>query len=345
MKHILLSISLCLLLGSVSAQSRKDIRQYYYWVNQAELSICDSNFQRASDCYHTAFTFKRACIRDAHFAFQLNSMYLYNLDRACEAFHFLVQAGDKAYNEYGSYLEDTTVYPELWNCMKIISDTTQSLVDENLYNALNEIRKDDQRVRMAFYESDELAYATIGHTDSLNFQKAQQIFKQYKDIDEYNSGGAVMMSAVFIHFARLRLTTPDVFYEKLVKSGNLSAASYMQNYDYCYHSIFKGDDKTTYGTDPSYTYIINNTLFIRYPDDIQKINKNRKKLNVAETWEDYVTKVLYVNRHKDGFRFYPRQYVIRGGEAEEEQHEKDERARYDSGEVKGMYYELNTREQ
>ena len=195
------------------------VKQYNYYINQAELAICDSNYQKASDCYHSAFAVKRANVRDAHFAFILNYLYHYNLERACEAFHFLVQSGNKAYNEYGSYLEDTTACPELWNCMKIISDTTQSLVDENLYNALNEIRKDDQRVRIAFYESDELAYATIGHTDSLNFQKAQQIFKQYKDIDEYNSGGAVMLNAAFIHFARWRLTTPDIYYKKMVKSG------------------------------------------------------------------------------------------------------------------------------
>ena len=62
---------------------------------------------------------------------------------------------------------------------------------------------------------------------------------------------------------------------------------------------------------------------------------------MAETWEDYVTKVLYVNRRNDGFRFYPRQFVIRGDEAEEEQREKDERARYDSGEIKGVYYDLD----
>lgn len=340
-KNLFITLMAVFLAVSAAAQNRKQVRQYYYWINQAELAICDSNYQKASDCYHSAFAVKRANVRDAHFAFILNHLYHYNLERACEAFHFLVQAGDKAYNEYGSYLEDTTACPELWNCMKIISDTTQSLVDENLYNALEEIRREDQRVRTTCYENEDLYGAAVDHTDSLNFQKIQQIFQQYQDINEYNSGRAVMMSAVFIHFARLRMTTPDVFYEKMVKSGNLSAASYMHNYDYCYHCIFKGDDKTTYGTDPSYTYIINNTLFIRYPDHIQKINKNRKKLNVAETWEDYVTKVLYVNRRNDGFRFYPRQFVIRGDEAEEEQREKDERARYDSGEIKGVYYDLD----
>ncbi len=343
MKFIYLILSLIFLSKIACGQSM--VKQYNYYINQAELAICDSNYQKASDCYHSAFAVKRANVRDAHFAFILNHLYHYNLERACEAFHFLVQAGDKAYNEYGSYLEDTTACPELWNCMKIISDTTQSLVDENLYNALNEIRKDDQRVRMAFYESDELAYATIGHTDSLNFQKAQQIFKQYKDIDEYNSGGAVMLNAAFIHFARWRLTTPDIYYKKMVKNGDLSVSNYMQNYDYCYHCIYKADENTTYGTSPSYTYVINNTFFIRYPENIKQVNRNRKKINAAETWEDYVKKVMYVYHNDSPFRFYPKQTMFYGDQDVQEQMEKDERVRYDSGEVKGMYYELNTREQ
>ena len=335
MKHLLLSISLCLLLGSAFAQSRKDVRQYYYWINQAELAICDNNYERASDCYHTAFTFKRACIRDAHFAFQLNSTYLYNLDRACEAFHFLAQAGTKAYFKDGTpYLEDTTSHPDLWQSLKTISDTTLSLVNEDLYKALKEIARDDQNARMTC----SIAGAIIDHTDSLNYQKTRQLFQQYKDIDEYTSGGAAMMTASFIHFAQLRLTTPDVFYEKMVKKGKLSATNYMQNFDYCYHCVFTCDNKTTYGTDPSYTYVINNTFFIRYPDNVKQINKNRMKLNVAETWEDYVKKVMYVYHSDSPFRFYPLQMMFYGGQDIQEQMEKDERARYDSGELKGAYY-------
>ena len=159
MRFIHLSFLLVLLSQITYAQSI--VRQYNDWINQAELAICDSNYQRASDCYHSAFAVKRANIRDAHFAFILNHLYNYNLERACEAFHFLVQAGDKAYDEYGPYLDDTTTFMELWNCMKIISDTTKSLVDTNLYSALEQIRQDDQSVRAVCYESDELASAAI----------------------------------------------------------------------------------------------------------------------------------------------------------------------------------------
>lgn len=325
-----------LLISCYAFGQKNNVYNYYKYINKAELAICDSNYQKASDCYHSVFAIKRANIRDAYFAFKLNHLYHYNLGRACEAFHFLVQAGDKAYDEYGPFIDDTTAYPELWNCMKIISDTTKSLVDRNLYNALVEIRKADQQVRTAYYESGEIAYATIAHTDSLNFQKVQQIFKQYKAIDEYISGSAVMLSAVFVHFARLGFTTPDVYYEEMVKNGKLSAASYMQNYDYCYHTIYKADENTTYGTNISYIYVINNTFFIRYPKDIKQINRNRKKLNTAETWEDYVKKVMYVCHEESSFRFYPLQMT-----SNQEQMEKDERARYDSGEVKGVYFEIN----
>ena len=344
MKFIYLILSLIFLSKIACGQSM--VKQYNYYINQAELAICDSNYQRASDCYQTAFAIKRPCIRDAHLAFKLHTGYLYNLERACADFHFLVQSGTKAFFMDGTpYLEDTTAYRELWQCMKVISDTTKSLVNVDLYNALEEIRREDQRVRTTCYENDDLHGAAVDHTDSMNFQKLQQIFQQYQDINEYNSGCAVMMSAVFIHFARLRLTTPDVFYEKLVKSGNLSAAGYMQNYDYCYHCIYKADENTTYGTSPSYTYVINNTFFIRYPENIKQVNRNRKKINAAETWEDYVKKVMYVYHNDSPFRFYPKQTMFYGDQDVQEQMEKDERVRYDSGEVKGMYYELNTREQ
>ena len=341
LKNLFLSLMALLLVVSAAAQSRKQVRQYYYWVNQAELAICDSNYQLASECYHLAFSIKRADIRDALFAFKINQLYNYDLERACEAFHFLVQAGNKAYDEYGTFLDDTTKYQELWNCMKTISDTTKSLVDTNLHNALVEIRNDDQRVRTVNYGSDELAYVTIGHTDSANYQKIHHIFKHYKDIDEYNSGCQAMLNAVFIHFARWRLTTPNIYYKKMVKNGRLSAANYMQNYDYCYHSIYKSDDNTTYGTNASYTYVINNTLFVRYPTDIKQINKNRRKLNTAETWEDYIKKVMYVYQSDSPFRFYPQQMMFYGDPDVQEQMEKDERARYDDGEVHGVYYEIN----
>ena len=339
MRFIHLSFLLVLLSQITYAQSI--VRQYNDWINQAELAICDSNYQRASDCYHSAFAVKRANIRDAHFAFILNHLYNYNLERACEAFHFLVQAGDKAYDEYGPYLDDTTTFMELWNCMKIISDTTKSLVDTNLYSALEQIRQDDQSVRAVCYESDELASAAIWRTDSANYQKTQQIFKQYKEIDEYNSGCAVMLSAVFIHFARWRLTTPEIYYEKMVKNGKLGAANYMQNYDYCYHAIYKADENTTFGTSPSYIYVINHTFFIRHPENIKKIDRNRQKLNVAETWEDYAKKMMYVYQSDSQFRFYPRQMMFYGDQDVQEQMEKDERARFDSGEIKGVYYDFN----
>ena len=121
MKKILFTVLLCSMLCVLSAQSRKQVRQYYYWVNQAELAICDSNYQRASECYHTAFAIKRPCIRDAAFAYKLHTEYLYNLDRACEAFHFLALSGDKAYFSDGDpYVDDTVTYAELWQHINTI---------------------------------------------------------------------------------------------------------------------------------------------------------------------------------------------------------------------------------
>ena len=116
-------------LFTLQAQSKKNIRQYYYWINQAELAICDSNYQQASDCYQTAFAIQRPFVRDAHFAFKLHTEYLYDLERACEAFHFLALSGDKAYFSDGDpYVDDTVTYAELWQHIKLISDTTISKI-------------------------------------------------------------------------------------------------------------------------------------------------------------------------------------------------------------------------
>ena len=44
MKKILFTILLCLALCVLSAQSRKQVQEYYYWINQAELAICDGEY-------------------------------------------------------------------------------------------------------------------------------------------------------------------------------------------------------------------------------------------------------------------------------------------------------------
>lgn len=51
---------LCLVALSfgLKALSKKDVRQYYYWVNEAELAICDSNYAYANECYDKAFSIR-----------------------------------------------------------------------------------------------------------------------------------------------------------------------------------------------------------------------------------------------------------------------------------------------
>lgn len=43
---------LCLMLSACCCIAQKsNLQSYYYWINQAELAICDSNYQKASACF------------------------------------------------------------------------------------------------------------------------------------------------------------------------------------------------------------------------------------------------------------------------------------------------------
>ena len=62
-KNLFITLMAVLLAVSAAAQNRKQVRQYYYWINQAELAICDDNLQLADSLYTRAFSIKKPLAR------------------------------------------------------------------------------------------------------------------------------------------------------------------------------------------------------------------------------------------------------------------------------------------
>lgn len=77
------------------------------------------------------------------------------------------------------------------------------------------------------------------------------------------------------------------------------------------------------------------------PKNIAKINENRAKLNVAETWENYITKITYQFQTKK-FYFHPLNYQHFGSDKLDEETAKWLRAEideeYKNGEGRRRYY-------
>ena len=94
MKKILFTILLCLVFYALSAQSRKQVQEYYYWVNRAELAICDSNYESANECYDKAFHIQYPFPKDLLSAYSLNLKITKDFDRIQKYAKQLVECGD-----------------------------------------------------------------------------------------------------------------------------------------------------------------------------------------------------------------------------------------------------------
>lgn len=321
LKNLFLTLMAVLLVVSAAAQSRKQVRQYNYYINQAELAICDSNYQKASDCYHKAFVYHKPFSRDAYFAFKLNYKYTNNIERAVEAYHFQAQMGQKAIDQYGPIISDTLEYYIVWEQIKEVSDTTISLVIPELQNSLFEILDSDQNVRRnsAQYGSDEEWGKAIWETDSTNWEKLRNLYRTYPVINDYTAGMDMVLTALYIHFRREMLVAPhEVFLQELYK-GNVNASLYAHLEDRCMYDVAidqKNKKQTIYGTNSDYFFCIDSLGFILLPKNVKKIDRERKRILLSETWEDYAKKICYLYRNDTEFNIVPLTFVYQGNSEE-----------------------------
>jgi len=306
MKRVICIVILMLTAANLFAQG-KPLKKYYYWINQAELAICDSNFQTASDCYDKAFSYHRPFGKDASYAFTVNHYYTNNINRCLDCFKYLAQQGDKA--EW--YVEDTIQEADLWEHLKIISDTTKSLVNPALAAALTEIYESDQAIRWLEFENEDAAFAAYREVDSVNLLKIRELYKTFPEISDYTADGSPLrLSTFYIHVSRAFLFDPKTILLNDVRRGNIPADQYIRMEDEwrCFYIDPQlGKENTTiYGTNPDYFFTVDSIAFFLEPDNIKIINQERRKLGLSETWADFITKAKYTYTHDTEFHFIPR---------------------------------------
>lgn len=115
MKKILFTILLCSVFFTLSAQSRKQVQEYYYWVNQAELAICDDNLQLADSLYTRAFSIKEPLAREMRTAYWV-AVQTENNEIILQIAKCRIELGDEGLANSYQYMSphfDTVVYQQL----------------------------------------------------------------------------------------------------------------------------------------------------------------------------------------------------------------------------------------
>jgi len=335
MKRTILTLALIFTICCSFAQHNA-LKKYYYWINQAELAIYDSNYQKASDCYTKAFSYRMPFSSHAYYAFRINSEYTHNNQRAAECFHYLLLKGDSL----SWYAEDSVKYGTLWPILQKMADTTVSLVIPELRQALTDIRNSDQRVRRRSYSEDESWEDSLHTTDSLNMVKLLELYKTYPVINDYTTGSTAMNPAFCYHLAKeLLFDAAQIFYPEVLK-GNVNASQYAATEDVCLYYIqaIKGDIlQTRYGTTCTQFFILDTIGFVLEPENLKEIATERKKIFLSETWDDYAKKVAYRYQRETDFSFVKTTNLYYPPE-ETEQIMKETITGIDNGLIKGSYY-------
>lgn len=294
MKRTLLYICVFFVTTCVVAQSTH-VKKYYHWINKAELAICDGNFAKANDYYEKAFSFHKPLGVHLSTAYLMNVVFTSDTSRIYDYAVQLLQCGDEnlAKRYASSRIYDTTIYHRLLCLENMVTPT----FDTVLRHKLEEILNKDQSYRHTWgYNPGE---------DSLNRAVIDEIFSlytNYETINDYTAG---------IHFSNFCLQTPGLHYvnsnihdlqdllRKEVVKGNIPAALYMKLEDsYLWNQEYERNadqatDPNGYGMNENYLFKIGDYLFVTCPENVKIVNQNRKKLGVAETFDDLVKKVVW----------------------------------------------------
>ncbi len=325
------------------------IKKYYHWINQAELAICDSDFVKANECYEKAFSYHKPLGIHLSTAYLMNVVFTGDTSRIFDYAAQLLQCGDKElakrYSKHSIY--DTNIY----NRLILLEKTTTPSFDTILHQNLEEILHSDQ----SFSHS----WGNSPTEDSLNRTIIDEIFSLYTKyglINDYTAG---------IHFANYYLFTPGLHYvnsnihdlQNLLRNevvkGNIPADLYMTLEDtYLWGQEYMREcdpatDPNGYGMNENYFYRLSNYLFVTYPENVRMVNRNRRKLGVAETFDDLVKKVVW--QQLVGRVYWTSVTIERYGSNEDDQQQAQELIQeiekdYASGDFHRQYYLLPARE-
>lgn len=350
MKHLLLSLCLLATLFSGFSQSHGEppigkqynasvqfkpgsVKQYNYWINQAELAICDSNFQRASDCYNKAFTCHLPFRKDAYFALRINTEFIRDTERAFICIYSLIRSGE----EPTDIIDDTIKDADLYQAAKTLYLNFIKTIIPDLHDEIEDILTADQAVRKNNFCSadDQELERMIDSVDYNNLRRIKQLYKKYSLVNVYTAGIAVEhLDLILRHNAYKRGFPLSKTWYKEVRRGNLNVRDYMRTSDYCNASAPSQKKYNDYASGQQAVFQIGNTLFILTPDNLKKIHRNRQKVFCAETWEETVKKAKYVYSEQCEFYFFPRGNFVT---ADPETDARNLREKIDKGEVKGEY--------
>lgn len=279
MKRLIFLISF--LFCIIFSFGQDNVKKYYEYVNKAELAICDFQYEKAAQYYEKAFNSHTPFAFDLYNAARLNIKFTKNFDIALQYAKIL-----KERDFGGIYYEIDTADTFHVQCFKNVEDSVKPLVNKDLMLILDKMLEEDQKQASTPQEMYEKC--RVRHT---HFVKLFKLKKEYGTLTEQKIGlyESSPIHIILIHAAQNQMSPQELLLQDVL-DGNVYAENYMQFFDLYLENI---------GQSPRYGYgwfsifISNDVLFIIHPDDVTKNNREREKINVAETWEDYVKKAKY----------------------------------------------------
>lgn len=314
---------LAFILFSTLIFGQNPVQQYYYYINKAELAICDSKLEKASKYYRKAFALHRPFSQDLRRSFNLHYYLLGDTAEALKCAHRLTQTD---YSIYIDSIEHTSMYCHI----KTMDDTVKRTIISALRDSLKTLNDDDQHNRKSGKGEDMELY----HENILRLKK---LYDQYGSINELNAGAYFERNYIHIlllHYWQFHeLFAGDIVWSSVL-NGDFDARSFANLASNCVR-----DMQMSYGYDNH--VIVNETLFIYDPESVKKINENKQEINLSETWDDYVKKMIFsFNRKRPHFNFM----VFKRLMTDDDELEVATRmAEIDAGEVKGNYYKRITK--
>ena len=330
-----------LLVVSAAAQSRKQVQEYYYWINQAELAICDDNLQLADSLYTRAFSIKEPLAREMRTAYWV-AVQTENHEKILQIAKCRIELGDEGLANSYQYMSphfDTVVYQQLLD----IEAQTIKTYCVKFDTILEHINERDQRYRMQGMGRSPEQFAL----DDENRKLIKQLYREYPDFNEYMAGFYYMgmLGVVLLHAVQTDHYDLQPLLRKKVMAGIFPADKYME-FEAWWEDVHPGKEHH-YGSGLNNIYYIGNTLFVEQPENLKQINKNRMKLGLSETWQDAVKKRVWECEHNTYYITGSRQSRIYGDEeddaAEVARLKQEIDAEHAAGDFHRMYYEKGSK--
>ena len=307
MKTLLIIILLCLSSSLYCQNSGKSVKKYYQLINKAELFICDSNYNKAMNCYERAFK-KITCPF---------SMDVYNCFKVCLMLNVDSITINSLHRELISREYEMALYKNMFvrniqifpGYLKVDTNaflTAPALTKEKM--TLDSFLRVDQDVRSYFYSMldsvDEAAIMdSMWHVDSINcISLVSYLWSDFPDEKigklGFNPYDSPLYTVVFQHYSYRDYTTIyDSLLLQKIKTGEFHPEWYQNLY---YKRQCADGWSDLYGYPIAYTKYKNEpergtelTAYGNYKSKtLRRINRNRKRI-LLESYQDYYKKSMY----------------------------------------------------